>query len=306
MVRSMLYRIAATTTGIDGVDTPERTERFRHFIERLGESATVEWSTRDHDEVIREGLAVRDEFVEEFLRPAQERRRALIARVQRGELAREELPTDLVTLLELHWDEQWDEALVWRETCLFLVASTQTTSHALPHVIVHLTDWVREHPHDAAKVTDPEFLKAASFESLRLHQPAPTLLRIAAREVTLASGRRIPAGERVALFFTPANREHAVFGADPGEFNLTRELPPGQRPWGLTFGSGVHVCIGRPLVTGLSPRIDAESGTLGILVRILKAFYDAGVELDPDDPPERNAASHHDSYQRFPVIFRAL
>ncbi len=78
------------------------------------------------------------------------------------------------------------------------------------------------------------------------------------------------------------------------------------RPWGLTFGAGQHTCIGRTLVTGLVRETDNESGTNGIMTRILKAFYDAGVEMDPEDPPERLALSHHDSYQRFPVIFRGL
>jgi cytochrome P450 len=306
MVRSMLYRIAATTTGIDDVQTPERIERFRSFVERLGESATVEWSTRSHDEVIREGLQIRDRFAEEFLRPSLRRREELIAGHRAGKLAREELPTDLITLLQLHWNEDWDENQIWREVCLFLVAGTQTTTHTLPHVIVHLTDWVADHPGDADRRTDPEFIRLAAYESLRLHQPAPTLLRIATRDVTLAGGREIASGERVALFFTPANRQTDVFGPDAGQFNLHREKIPARRPWGLTFGGGPHICIGRPLVTGLTSSVDHESGTYGIMIRILKAFYDAGIQLDPHDPPERNAASYHDSYQRFPVIFHSL
>ncbi len=305
-VRSMLYRIAATTTGIDGVDTPARTERFRSFIEKLGEVVTVEWSTRDHDEVLREGEALRDEFVDEFLRPSETRRQELVARLKAGEIERGELPTDLLTLLHLHWDEDWDEDLTWRESCLFIVAATQTTTHALPHVIVHLEEWLKAHPEDRPKLADVEFLQSAALETLRLHQPAPTLLRIATCDVTLRTGTTIPAGERVALFFSPANRDAERFGFDPWEFRLGREVSSGVRPWGLTFGGGQHTCIGRTLVTGLVKETDDESGTNGVMTRILKAFYDAGVEMDPEDPPERLALSHHDSYQRFPVIFRGL
>ena len=70
------------------------------------------------------------------------------------------------------------------------------------------------------------FLRMAASESLRLHQPVPTLLRIALRDVTLSSGRKIAKDERVALFFVPANRETGVFGPDANEFNPYRVAPP--------------------------------------------------------------------------------
>ena len=66
LLRTMLARISAVTTGIDGVDTQERTDAFREYIEQLGTGATVEWSTEDHDEVISRILKVRDEFVRDF------------------------------------------------------------------------------------------------------------------------------------------------------------------------------------------------------------------------------------------------
>jgi cytochrome P450 len=103
----------------------------------------------------------------------------------------------------------------------------------------------------------------AAGESLRLHQPVPTLLRIALKDVTLASGRKIAKDERIALFFTPANRETGVFGADANEFNPYRVAPPKLQPWGLTFGGGVHMCIGRPLATGMFNRVDDRNGTEG-------------------------------------------
>lgn len=301
LVRTMLHRIAAATTGIDGVDTPERTERFRQFIAELGAAATVEWSTEDHAEVLDRGLAMRAAFVDEFFRDSEERRKRLARRYLAGEISRDELPVDLLTLLHLHWDDEWDAELPLREATLYLVAATQTTTHALPHVIVHLTEWLADHPEDAGKLGDPEFLRLAANESLRLHQPAPTLLRYATESVTLGSGRTFAEGERVALLFTPANRDPEVFGADPDRFDPYRTLSDGVRPWGLTFGSGEHVCVGRPLVTGLSKR-DGQRPTQGTMVRILCALYAANVELDPDRPPVENESSSHDSYASMPIV----
>jgi cytochrome P450 len=305
LVRGMLHRIAAATTGIDGVDTPERTERFRRFIEELGAAATVEWSNEDHDAVLALGMSRRAAFVEEFFGESVRRRQDIVARYRAGELSREDLPVDLLTLLYLHWDEQWDDELPLREATLFLVAATQTTTHTLPHVIVHMAEWLRDHPEDEGKQHDPDFLRLMINESLRLHQPAPTLLRYATSAVTLASGREIAEGERVALLFVPANRQTDVFGEDAGTFNPYRgSATNGARPWGLTFGGGAHVCVGRPLVTGLAKR-DGAQPTEGTMLRILRALYTAGVELDPEDPPVPVESSHHDTYSRMPVFLTA-
>ncbi|MBW0090158.1 cytochrome P450 [Pseudonocardia sp. KRD-184] len=305
LVRTMLHRISAATTGIDGVDTPARTERFRFFVDRLGAAATVEWSTEDHDEVLAEGLRLRAEFVEEFFGPSEQRRKDLVVGFRAGRVDRADLPVDLLTLLHLHWDDDWDDELPLREATLFLVAATQTTTHTLPHALLHLLDWMRDHPGDRIGASDPAFLRRVVDESLRLHQPAPTLLRYATSAVTLASGRHIAEGERVALLFTPANRDPGLFGADADEFDPHRTTPPGIRPWGLTFGSGPHVCVGRPLVTGLAKR-DGEQPTEGTMLRILRALLRTGVELDPDRPPVRNPSSTHDNYSSMPVVLTAL
>ena len=305
LLRTILARIAAATTGIDGVDTPERTTAFREYVEQLGTGATVEWSTEDHDEVIRRILAVRDEFDRDFFASSVARRRALIERFQNGEIEREELPVDLITMLYLHWNDNWDEGLPIREACLFLVAATQTTTHSVPHLIAHLNEWFESQPEDRAKVTDREYIKRAAHEALRLHLPSPALLRIANEDVTLSNGKTIATDERVACLFTPANRDPEVFGPDAGEFNPYREVSS-VKPWGLTFGGGEHICIGRTLVTGLSARTDNDEGTDGTLVNIASALYEAGIEIDPDDPPAYTEASHHDAYGRFPILLTEL
>jgi hypothetical protein len=41
-------------------------------------------------------------------------------------------------------------------------------------------------------------------------------------------------------------------------------------------------------------------------VKIVKAFYNWGCQLDPERPPVRNSASYHDAYESVPVILRDL
>ena len=255
--------------------------------------------------MIRRILEVRDDFDRDFFSSSVARRRALIELFHRGEVERDELPVDLITMLYLHWNDDWDDGLPIREACLFLVAATQTTTHSVPHLIAHLDEWFESHPEDRAKVSDREYVKRAAHEALRLHLPSPALLRIANEDVTLSNGKTIAAGERVACLFTPANRDPEVFSPDAREFNPYREVNT-VKPWGLTFGGGEHICIGRTLVTGLSARTDNDEGTNGTLVNIASALYGAGIEIDPDDPPTYTEASHHDAYGRFPILLTKL
>ena len=305
LVRTMLARISAVTTGIDGVDTQERTDAFRNYIEQLGTGATVEWSTEDHDEVISRILQIREGFVKEFYGPSVERRVGLIKEFENGNLSEEELPRDLITLMYLHWNENWDEELPLRESTLYLVASSQTTTHAVPHLMIHLHEWFQEHPEDYEKRFDRDFLKQAGHEAIRLHLPSPALLRIALQDVTLSNDVEIKEGERVACLFTPANRDKTVFGDDARSFNPYRETP-NIKPWGFAFGGGEHTCIGRTLVTGLSARTDNDEGTDGTLVNIAAALFEAGIEIDPNDLPTYTELSYHDAYGRFPISLNNL
>jgi len=302
LTRTMLHRITAVIVGIDGVDTDEDTELLRWFIEKLGEAVTVEWSTRDHDEVVGEGLAIRQQFIDEFFQPAVDRRLALIEQHKTGELETADLPRDLITLMYSHWDDAWDDDIVLREATLYMVAATQTTTHAAPHVIAHLAEWFEQHPDDAERTSDLDFLRRSAAESLRLHLPSPALLRRATVATTLASGRAVAAGERVALLFHNANRDAQHFGDDSQDFDPFRTVEStSAKPWGLTFGGGEHLCIGRPLVTGVAGRGE-DDGTGGTIVQILAALYRSGAQLDPARPPEFTATSHHDAYSTFPVI----
>jgi cytochrome P450 len=65
-------------------------------------------------------------------------------------------------------------------------------------------------------------------------------VRVALEDVTL-EGRAIRAGEPVVLSVPAANRDPAHF-ADPDRLDLARETPGH-----LSFGHGVHQCLGQQL-----------------------------------------------------------
>lgn len=87
----------------------------------------------------------------------------------------------------------------------------------------------------------PELLNAFLEETLRYEPPFRGHYRHVWRDTTLG-GVEVPAGAHLLLMWGAANRDPAHFEA-PDEFRLDR---PGARGH-VTFGKGVHFCIGAAL-----------------------------------------------------------
>ena len=256
--RAMLLQIAAAIIGLDDVHTDARIDRLGACMDKLIDATHVEWSGDDRDRIVREAQRARDVFDREFVTSSLRRRES-------------EPQHDLLSLIA-----DLDHDAIVREAILYLVAATVTTAT----LVTHTVDEIGRLQQDV----DPEFLRAAAEESLRLHVPTAALLR------------RV-ADETVACDLGAANRDDAVFGPDPDRFRVGRDLPSGVTEHGLAFGAGQHVCIGRFLA------LPAATGpALGIVVRILEALYAAGVEPDPDRAPRR-LPGELDAYATYPVRF---
>jgi cytochrome P450 len=301
LVQRCLYRVGAAITGIDGLESPERADRFIELVRSIASGCTVDWSREDPTEVLRRAFEARDELERTLFRPSCERRRELLAAAQRGDSAGA-VPNDIITLMLSHWEPSWDDELPLREVSVFLVGSTQTTAGALVLLMLRLEDWFARHPEQRALLaSDPDFLRRAAFESLRMTVAAPARIRTATEDVTLSSGRRIAAGERVALLFLPANQDPSRFGEDAAEFNPWRETRD-VKAWGHAFGGGAHACLGRPMVTG----IRADEDTEGTLEAISRMLYDAGMELDGSDLAVPDDGTWYSTYVSVPVRFTAV
>lgn len=301
ITRTALYRISASVTGIDGVDEVESTQTFVDWVNLLGEASTVQWSTRPRDVVIAEGLEIRRKFYDRFLGPSIERRHELLRQLRAGTITKQDLPRDVMMTLLLKTDGAFDPDMLVREATLYLIASTRTTLHAVPHTFQHVSDWATKNNHQFSQIADPAFLRAAAGESLRLHPPSPALVRQALEDVTLQSGRTFKAGQFVGLLFGPGNRDKTVFGPDADEFNPYRKLPDRVKGWGLSFGGGEHLCIGRSLVTGLSSPKPDET-TNGTILNILASLYQRQARPNEASAPERIATSLYDAYVTYPIV----
>jgi cytochrome P450 len=124
--------------------------------------------------------------------------------------------------------------------CLtLLVAGNETTRNLIAGGMRALL----EHPAQWQKLCgDPALLPNAVEEMLRFVSPIQNFARRVQHDTELA-GRRLRAGEYVALFYGSANRDEAVFGSDAESFDILR--PKADQH--LAFGFGEHLCLGASL-----------------------------------------------------------
>jgi cytochrome P450 len=95
-----------------------------------------------------------------------------------------------------------------------------------------------QHPEQLAEVRRrPEAVPGMVEEVLRWANPLHYFRRTAVADTEIA-GQSIAAGEKVAMVYTSANRDEAVFD-DPQSFDITRSPNPH-----LSFGIGAHFCLG--------------------------------------------------------------
>ena len=112
------------------------------------------------------------------------------------------------------------------------------------------------------------------------------------------------AGDEVTVDLHTANRDTAAFGNDAAQFNPHRALHKGQAPYGLSFGLGMHACLGLNLAAGVLPKSDTDPaqhhyGTVAMIVRALLAHR---VRPDAADAPTKDATTTRDLWGRYPVL----
>jgi cytochrome P450 len=95
-----------------------------------------------------------------------------------------------------------------------------------------------QHPEQLAELrADPSLIPGAVEEILRWANPLHYFRRTATEDTEL-SGVPIKAGEKVAMYYTSANRDEKVF-EDPHRFDIHRNPNPH-----LSFGIAEHFCLG--------------------------------------------------------------
>jgi cytochrome P450 len=254
------------------------------------------------------------EFERDFVRPAWATRAALIERHRRGELAEEELPHDILTILLLHREDPQialeDDARIVREVATYLQGGTHTSAQTL----VNALDLIFETGDDYARMidriaSDALFAQRVVLEALRLRPTTPKIKRRAEADTEIA-GRAIPKDALVVLDVVAANRDARLFGAEPDRFDPDRTIDASVQRWGLSFGGGPHQCPGRAVGGGFPMPADFHADddhVFGLVALELQAVARRGVRPDETAEPERDLrTARFTRWLHYPVRFTSL
>jgi len=166
---------------------------------------------------------------------------------------------------------------------LLLVAGHSTTTNLMGNAVYMLT----KRPQDFNRMAEDEsFVAPFLDEVLRTRPSFHRIHRVTTRDVEL-DGEFIPAGSIVRLMLASANR-------DPDFFDDAETFDPDEKRRNhLSFGQGIHTCLGSWLA-----RLEASTA-VAVLSRLV-----ASVTLDQSNPPVPYSGGSFNEFgfERLPVI----
>jgi cytochrome P450 len=306
----IMVHLSLSFAGIDRIDgTVAEADAQHRLLIQLGQAATIGQFKGDREPIFQEIREAIDEFRERFFLPSRARRLDLLEQYRAGELGEDALPRDILTILLMHDAElAMPDELMVREVAFFYLAASHTSVHTLVHATHELFNWCeKENKTPLEVVADPHRLQRFVLESMRLHPSSPEAWRRAEAEITLADGRVVPEGDKVVVDLQTANRDTSVFGEDAAEFNPLRSIQGRISPAGMSFGGGMHVCLGMNLVAGTVLRDgeppNPDNHQFGTITLIMKELIERGMGPNPDKPPQKIEASERDVWAIYPVLF---
>lgn len=150
-------------------------------------------------------------------------------------------------------DEKLTDDEVVSTCVLLLFAGHETTTNVIGNAVIAL---LRNRDQYEAWRKDPSLTSSAVEELIRYDGPGQGLVRVATAGFEV-NGRTIEQGSRVFLMINAANR-------DPREFTEPDRLWLARRDnHHITFGYGVHFCLGAPLA-----RLEAQLALPTVLGRL--------------------------------------
>lgn len=188
---------------------------------------------RDRQEIEKVALEF-DGYIQDLLRLRKE------AGAQAPKDITTELLHDLIDLSAISPGE--DQRTMTDEELVSLIRNWTvgelSTVSACAGIIVN---FLGKNPQEAQRLREnPSEIPAAVEEIMRLEDPLVTNRRLTTQDVEVG-GRTIPAGSRVTINWTSANRDEDAFE------KATEYHPDRNQDNNLVYGAGIHVCPGAPL-----------------------------------------------------------
>lgn len=176
--------------------------------------------------------------------------------------------SDLVTeLLNIEFEDESGitRRLTTEEVLIFLTVVAGAGVETTGRLFGWMGKVLAEHPDQRQEIVeDRSLIPGAIEELLRYEPPGPHVARYVLAD-TEVQGQTVPAGSAMLLMLASANRDDRHF-ADPERFDIRR-----RSNGHLTFGRGVHFCLGAPLA-----RLEGRIALDEILNRFPKWDIDIG------------------------------
>lgn len=224
LARPLPGAMICTWLGFPEDDHPQLLDWFGHMLDRVPGERALPASALD----------------------ARDRMRTYV-----GEAAAERRATPRADLLTMLVQAQADGTISGDEvlgcSLLLFIAGITTTSGLISNSFLHLERYPDQ---QALMRLEPERIPVAVEELIRFDAPIQTLIRTTTTEVE-SHGTVIPRGVHVSLIWASANRDERRW-PDPDRLDIERA--PERH---VSFGEGIHHCIGAPLAR-LEARIAFE------------------------------------------------
>lgn len=240
----LVFSVALNLVGVPPEDAPHYISHLKRGMERtVGKLGVSEDAANANSET--------------------EERLALVVEKRREELAHggDRNSADAITqILNAVAAGKVDDVETVGLSHLVLSAATDAPAALLSNCVALLDRFPALQSHLAEH---PEKIENFVEEVLRFEGPAQNLARQSVEDIEIA-GTIIPANSRVLLLLSSANRDEQAF-EEANSFNVDRDFSTG--PKILSFGEGIHSCMGAPLAR-LTTKVFLEELLNGTEIRI--------------------------------------
>lgn len=223
----------------------ERYEQVHDWSQAWTAASVGGFSTREQAEAAARALVQMQLYLAEQLR-------------ERRQTPADDVMTDLINARSNDYEPLTDKEIIAFGAHM-LGAGHETTAVAITSAIKVLAENPEQFSALKSASDRTSAIRAFCEELLRIEPPTNMMSRVAMTDAQVG-GVDIPAGSKIAMIVGSANRDESVFAEAPDEFR------PGRAGASrlMTFGGGVHVCLGSMLaraelasaVNALVERID--------------------------------------------------